>query len=210
MIVGTVSASSTGTISLTYLPSIIHFDIGTVPTSLKVTVLGDGVICDLDGAGIAAASRRMRVGNLADQYVIQLADGLVRGKNVEIEIANAHAGTLTVYGYSEATGSTYIRSMQQQALANSGIVLKDFTEVALPSMAAADELNIQFGTGKFSVTQKMALEDLKIESSFSTYTGDDVSDIRIQNENARIHSVNFIPDSTQQVYMFRFVPIGNF
>ena len=47
MIIGTIQASSTGSIMLTYLPEYLFFTAATVPTQLRVTALGDGVTCDL-------------------------------------------------------------------------------------------------------------------------------------------------------------------
>lgn len=205
MLLGTVAASSTGTINLTWLPAFIHADIATVPTSLQVSVLGDGIISDLDGAGINAVTRSRRVGTLADQYMIPLADGQVN-KNTTITIANAQASTLSLYGGSSQMAKGYFQTLTQYVLANSGQNIADFFELYLPSMGASDVLTVFYENG---FSQILTREDLKMNSSFTTYVADDVYDIRLQNYNQAIRRVNFVPAAAQNVYVLKGRGIGN-
>jgi hypothetical protein len=203
--IGTLAASTTTTIELPYCPAVIHFDASTVPTDMKVNVLGDGVVCDLDGAGIAAASRMFRVGNLADQYFIVIANGLVR-KNTKITITNAVAGTVDVYGYSERNATYYVQSLQQKCFQNSNVPFANFLELALPDMTGNDKLTVNYRAG---FTDDIAPNDLRVQSSVTTYTDDTDSDYRLRNLKNRIGGASFLAAADQQVYLFRIVALGN-
>jgi hypothetical protein len=201
----TLGVGVSTTVNLTWVPQVIHFDVGTVPTSIKVNVLGEaGVILDLDGDGIKAASRRMRVGNLADQYVLILSDGMIKGKNVEITIINADAAGFNLYGFSEGYGSTYVQSLTQKVFANSGQTFKKFSCIAIPDLAATDQLTFNFRTG---FSQLMAFEDVRMSASVDTYVDDTDSDFRINNDDASLSSINYIPAADTSVYVFRFLPV---
>lgn len=190
-------------INLNYMPALIHYAAATQFTSLKVTVIGDGVVCDLDEEGLDIISRQNRVTGL--DSVIPLANGLVR-KTTEIRIVNSAAQTPGIFGYSKANGNIYIRDIQQQVLAGSGQEFSDFFTLLLPNFVAADELNITY-RNKFN--QKYAPDDLRIDNSFRFDVQDDISDLYINNDRQKVHSVSFIPNATQQVYMQQFKPIGN-
>ena len=208
MKIGTIAGGVgvTTLISLTYLPSVLQWDGVEIPTNLKVTVLGDGVICDLDKDGIQAATRMLRVGNRINGYFVPMSDGIVTGKNVEIAVTNNGADPIDLYGYSTQKGSTYIRSLQQKVFASSGVQLSDFFQCALPNMLETDELNITY-TGGF--VQKFAPSDLRMDVSFDTFVGGDSFDFRVQNTDARVKLLSFIPTVDEQVYIFKYSPVGN-
>jgi hypothetical protein len=202
----TLGAGVQTTVSLTYLPSVIHFAVGTTPTNIKVTVLGDGVICDLDAKGIDIASAALAVGKVTDGYYIPLADGIVTGKNVEITVTNADAAGFDLFGYSTQKGMTYIRSLQQKVFAQSGVQMADFFMCSLPEFVADDELNITYQGG---FVQKFAPEDLTRENSFDTYINNDGNDFRINNTNARLTMFSFVPKADEQIYVFKYSRVGN-
>lgn len=206
MKLGEIPASSTASITLQNVPQVLHFNIGTVPTALKVNVNGDGVLCDLDGAGIQAATRLFRVGNVADEFFIVLADGFVKNKDVTITIANAHAGILSLYGYSEKYASVYIQSIQNVALQSTPKNFDKFFSLAFPDITDSDDLNVTYNDG---FTDKYAPSDLRTISSVDTYTDSTDADFRLPNQTARIKAVNFIAAAQQQVYQFRYANIGN-
>ena len=92
------------TFNLTWVPQYIHFVAGTQLTGLRVSVLGDGVITDLDAAGLSVLYNIRQFGQVTDGYTIPVANGLVRGKNVEITATNSAAQTPILYGVSMAAG----------------------------------------------------------------------------------------------------------
>jgi len=205
MKIGQLAASTTTTIKLTWLPAVIHFVSTANPTAAKVDVLGRGITCNLNTKGIAIVSAIWGQGIITNGYSIPLADGIVTGKNVEITITNAQAGTVDVYGYSTQQGATYVESMVQKVFADSGVVLSDFFQLCLPSMVAADELTISYKDG---FNQKMTIEDLRRDVAYSGIVSNSVNDIRILNHKKNIKSISFIPNAEQDVYLFRYGPIG--
>lgn len=212
MKIGTIAGGigTTTTLDLTYLPAMIHFVTATVPTAVKVNVLGDGVITDLDGAGIAAISRRLRISGVTNGFGVALASGIVIGKNVQISITNATADAFDLYGYSEAYGmaknnGVYVKSLQQKVFANSGDVFTNFAEMSFPSLTVNDQLDVTYRSG---FIQKMSPADLRWNLSYDAYIGNDVSDFRLPNR-AQISQVVFIPALDEQVYIVKYAPIGN-
>jgi hypothetical protein len=206
MLIGTLAASTTTTITLNYLPSVIHFAAATAPSAVKVNVLGDGVLCDLDAVGAAACSAMFMQGRVTNGFYIPLADGTVKGKTVEITITNAVAAAVSLYGYGTQNGSTYIRSLTQLVLASSGVELSNFFQLATPSFVTADIMTITYKNG---FNQKMSPEDLRLNVAFETSIQNTVSDLRVPNTSARVKSVSFIPNANQNVYVFKYAAIGN-
>jgi len=209
MKIGALAASTTTTISLTYMPAVIHLVTTSAPTAVKVTVLGDGVIADLDAVGIAAASAMFTKGTITNGYYLPLANGIIKGKNVEITITNAQAAEVALYGYSTQVGSTYIRSLTQKVFALSGVQLSDFFQLCLPNMAAGgitDTLNVTYKGG---FTQQMSPEDLRQDVGFDCIVQNGVNDIRVQNTDARVKMVSYVPAADENVYVFKYAPIGN-
>jgi len=147
MIIGTIPASATGTINLTYLPEFLFFEAPVVPTLIRVTALGDGVILDMDGNGLHAVNGIDSVTRVPNGFLIRLSDGLIPGRNIEIVITNPVAGVLTVHGFSTRQGSFYVQYLRQIVLANSGQTFRDFSLLALPGLAPADTIDINYQDG---------------------------------------------------------------
>ena len=147
MIIGTIPASTTGTINLTYLPEFLFFEATTVPTFVRITALGDGVILDMDGNGLNAINGIDAVARVPNGFLVRLSDGLIAGRNIEIVIANPIAGALTVHGFSTRQGSFYVQYLRQIVLANSGHTFRDFSLLALPGLATADTVDINYQDG---------------------------------------------------------------
>lgn len=203
MIIGTIPASSTGTINLTYMPEYIAFVAATVPTQLRVTALGDGVICDLDANGINALNGADEVSRLANAFVIRLADGMIKGRNVEITITNAVASVLTVYGYSERKGIDYLQSIRQTILASSGVEFRDFGLLGLPALGAADTVDILYADGHNQRFMDVELNLLRQQNSWNN-----TFEV-IDNWDGRITSVNVIAATQQTAYLQRFAPVAD-
>jgi len=204
MKVKTLIASDTTTWNMTWLPQFLFFVATTVPTMFKVSVFGDGVIADLDGDGLDALNSIKHVGQVTNGYMINLADGIVKGKNVEISITNAVAGTVDVYGIVLEDGDIYVQSIRQQALASSGVEIRDFAYVAFPSAAVGDVWNITFEddtTHKFDRAELNALLCLEENPVGTKYN--------IDNLDGTIRVIQFTPAATQTIYIVQFAPVGN-
>lgn len=209
MRIGTLTTGSgvVTTISLTYLPSALHFDAGTQLTGLKVTVLGDGVITDLDAAGLNAVGKANRVTSDVGITFIPLADGIVTGKNVTIEITNSAAQTPAIYAFSmKKKAGFYIRNIQQKAFASTPVEFAGFMAAYFPSFVAADEMNVTYRDG---LVQKMAPEDLRVINSIDNQINDNGNDFYVNNVGMNVKGVSFIADSDQQVYLTKYSNIGN-
>jgi len=197
-------ASTTTTWNMTWLPQFLFFVAATVPTMFKVSVFGDGVIADLDGDGLDALNSIKHVGQVTNGYMINLADGIVKGKNVEISITNAVAAGVDVYGIVTEEGDIYVQSLRQQALASSGVEIRDFAYAAFPSAAAGDVWNITFADGithKFEMAELNALLALEENPISGKYN--------IDNLDGTIKVIQFIPAATQTIYIVQFYPAGN-
>lgn len=185
------------TFNLTYVPQYIHFVAATQLTGLKVTVLGDGVIMDLDAAGLSALYNIRQFGQVTNGYNIPLTDGLIPGKNVEIVATNSAAQTPILYAMSMQKGSAYIQSLRQTALANSGVVLKKFAYMAIPAIAAADVLNITFVDG---LVDKVEAAELPARSNLYQSASLNI----IDNVEGMIDTVQFTPSANRTVYVVRY------
>lgn len=184
------------TFNLTFVPQYIHYVAGTQLTGLKVSVLGDGVLTDLDAAGLSALYNIRQFGQLANGYTIPVADGLIPGKNVEITATNSAAQTPTLYAISLQYGSAYIQCLRQTALANSGVVLERFAYMAIPAIAAGDDLNITFVDGlvqKFTNAELAPVANLFQSASLNI----------IDNTEQMIDAVQYTPAANRTVYVVR-------
>lgn len=152
-----IAASVSDTKSIPYCPQFLTFNIGTVPSSMKIEVAGDGVIFAIDGTGITNLNGVRIVGELpSGQYVFRLADGYIQ-KNTSFTIANAHAGQLDVYGWSEGAGTGYVLHNQAKAFANAALEVDDFFYAAFPSAAATDTFTITWSNGKTETMTRLEL-----------------------------------------------------
>ena len=193
----TTGAAVVTTFNLTWVPQYIHFVAATQLTGLKVTVLGDGVITDLDGAGLSALYNIRQYGQVTNGYTIPLADGLIRGKNVEITATNSAAQTPILYGVSMQMGSHYIQCLRQTALANSGVAISQFAYLAIPAIAAADVLNITYVDG---LTNKVEAAELPAMANVFQSASLNV----IDNVEAMMDEVQFTPAANRTVYVVRY------
>lgn len=200
MKVKTLVASTTTTWNMQWLPQFLFFVATTVPTMFKVTVFGDGVIADLDGNGLDALSSIKHVDGVTNGYMINLADGIIKGKTVEISITNAVAGTVDVYGIVLEDGDIYVQSLRQQVLAASGAEIRDFAYIAFPSAAAGDRWHITFEDGITHTFERAELEALlSLEENTNGSTK-----YNIDNLDGTIRVVQFLPAATQTIYVVQF------
>ncbi len=193
----TTGAAVVTTFNLTWVPQYIHFVAATQITGLKVTVLGDGVIMDLDAAGLSVLYNIRQYGQVTNGYTVPLANGLIRGKNVEITATNSGAQTPILYGVSMAAGSRYIQCLRQTALANSGVEIERFAYLGIPAIAAADVLNITYVDG---LTQKVEAAELPAMANVFQSGSLNV----IDNVEGMIDNVQFTPAANRTLYLVRY------
>ena len=193
----TTGVGVVSTFNLTWVPQYINFVAATQITGLKVTVLGDGVIMDLDAAGLSVLYNTRQYGQVTNGYSIPLADGLIRGKNVEITATNSAAQTPILYGSSMQAGERYIQCLRQTALANSGVTLSKFAYLGIPAIAAADVLNITYVDG---LTQKVEAAELPFMANVFQSGSLNI----IDNIEMMIDEVQFTPAANRTIYVVRY------
>jgi len=204
MKIGTTGAviSTAYTFNLTFVPQYLFFATATAPSNLRVSVFGDGVITDLDAAGVLFVQGLRLNGRVTNGYMIPLADGLIKGKNCEIVYTTGAATAVDLYGISLQNGENYVQCIRQTVLANSGSTITKFAALGLGNSATADIINITFSDG---LNQKVQFEELK--ATLSIYCNDVNNMIGIDNIDAQIQSVQFTPAVTQVIHLVKYASV---
>jgi len=193
----TTGAGVVTTITLTYLPEKIYFVAATQLIGLKVEVLGEGVICDLNANGLTAAGRHRLVGFATNGYVINLADGIIKGKTVVLTFTNSATQTPDIFAFGDNEGSVYVRTLRAPVLAASTTRFTKFAALFLPSADAADTINITYEDG---LTQQWAREDVQAQSGEFQQTAAYV----IDNLSGTTKEVMFTSASAQTAFVMDF------
>lgn len=154
---------------LPYLPEILYWNDAAAPiTALRVQSDKDGVLYDLNAAGIAAMRGYLHTGALAanDQSVTLASGHLIR--NVTVSGTTAAAGAINFYTHSDnkATDKAPVVPMKAQMdtiQALSPVTFDNFAALFIPALATlTDYVDIEYIDGH---VQRMELEDLLIEST---------------------------------------------
>lgn len=203
---GTIAAGVgvSTTIQLTYLPQYLGFFVGTTPVSIRINVLGDGVTMDLDALGVTQFNGFETIGLQALQFLIPLADGLVKGKNVEITIVNGDAAAFAIFGWSKLPATQYFIYQRQTILANSGVDFGNFALLAIAAPGAADIFNLTYRSG--IVAANSTLNEIQFDVS---YFQNNVGVFLIHNLDQIIRNVNIIPTAQRVAYLMKYEIIGN-
>lgn len=193
------------TINTTFVPQYLMYVGATQLQSLKVTVFGDGITCDLDTAGLNLLGSQRLIGSKLNTYIIPIADGLVPGKNVEIIAVNGVAANIAIFGINMKYGSKYIQSLRQTVLASSGANFANFSFLSLANSGAADLLNITYRDG---MTQKVDVQNElpAIASMYQNLVNN--SNYIIDNWQGNVRNVQYTPVATQLVHLVRVVQVG--
>lgn len=204
MKIGTLTTGDTvaSNFKMNYLPQVIYFIAATQITSMKVTVAGDGVICDLNALGLSGVSGMRRYGAVANSFYIQIADGFIPNKVVEIDVINSAVQTPILYGHSLQRGAAYITHMRETVLAASGKVFQDFMHLCVLSMATTDLMTIGFDDGH--------VQDVESTELLGIYTlySNEVDSYCVDNLGGFINYVKLTPAADRVVVVSRVVPIG--
>jgi hypothetical protein len=202
----TTGAAVSTTLLLTYVPQYITFTAATQLTSLKVTVLGDGVICDLDTVGLNMLGQQRLLGQKTNTYVIPIADGMIPNKNVEIIMVNSAAQTPPVFAINMQYGKRYIQSIRQTVLAASGTTFGNFAFLSLGNTAVNDLITVTYRDG---LVQKVdPLTELQVIAGLYENIVNNNNYI-IDNWQGNVRTVQFTPVATQVVHLCRVVNVGN-
>jgi hypothetical protein len=206
MKIGTTGAviSTAYTFNLTFVPQYLFWATAVAPQALKVSVFGDGVVTDLDAAGVLFVQGLRMNGRVTNGYMIPLANGLIKGKNVEIIYTTGAATAVDLYGISLRNGDAYIQCLRQTALANSGVNIQKFAAVGLGNGATGDIINITYADG---LSQKVQFEELK--PTLGLYCNDINNMMGIDNVDAEIDQVSFVPAATQIIHLVKYARVGD-
>ena len=204
---GDFAASTTTTIQVQFVPQFIFFpDVTTVPTLLQIEVLGEGgTILNLDGAGCDVMNNINAKGSVANGYVFQLADGLIKEKTVQITMTNAVAGTISAYGYSpNGEGSAYAKYEKNTILADSGATFQDFAVLGFDSPTAQDIFNVQLTGGG---SDKIGVEEIESYQQIFQNYNPVAEGLIINNTAQQYKSVEVIPSTDRGVYVLSYKPV---
>lgn len=186
--------------TMTYVPQyLIYDDGGNVPTSIRCTVLGDGVICDIVAAQIPMIDHIRALGVVANHSVIPLSDGLIKNKNMTIDFTTSAVGAINIYGSSFEEGDAYMMTLQATVLANSGQEFTKFAYLAIPGMGANDYVNIEFEDG---TVQRFDQPEFDVICGFTqNFTA---GQFIVDNIDGRIRKLQLIPAANRTVAVLRY------
>lgn len=189
---------------LAELPQKIHWnDAGTAITGLRVTTDKEGVLIDLNAAGIAAMRGYMKTGPQAANDQNQwLASGKL-ARNVTISGTTGGAGVINFYARSDNRATDKLpvvpmMSFAQTLNALSPTIFDNFAALFIPTMATlTDFADIEYYDGH---TQRWEIEDLIGESS----DFQEVAGIIINNHDAKIHRATIRCAAATPVYVLKY------
>jgi len=191
-----VDAEDNKTLQLNYCPETLLIKSLDSPSKIQVRALGEGVICDLDATG-ATVMRNIR-NNYSDgnYYAFRLADGLLKNKNIEIEVT-AGDNSIEVFVYSTGEeGSCYIITERNTVLANTSQEFRKFFALGLGAFNPGDQLTINYNSG---VTQLLnSADEVKALASESHQ-----SVLLIDNLEQDVTSVVVVPTDNTTYYVQR-------
>lgn len=158
MKIGSLLANATDTFRLTYMPEFLLVKSALAPAKVVVRSLGDGVTADADATGITLLNQPRFNKQVAGYWLLPLADGLVVGKNVEVEITAGNAAA-DVNVYSNNTGKNFIITERNTVLANTAQSFKGFFFLGFSTIGANEQITAIFKDG---TTQLLTADDIQI------------------------------------------------
>ncbi len=206
MLIKTIATGVTETFQTNYLGTyLLLVGLSDVTDNLvvKVVPMGDGVLVDLDSAGVDAIGTWKLTGDPGNyRRVIPLADGLVPAKVVDITITNGSAADLSVYMPVTKKGSLYVQCVQQTILANSQAIFTDFSALFLNAMVLQlGQITVDWRDGSSHTFSPAELQQF---SMFFQYVLATILD----NTDGSVRKVTIIPTTTLKVQLIRYRKIG--
>lgn len=207
MLLGAVGASATTSFTLPFVPQALGLANITTITNVRVTVLGDGVICDLDATGLANLKNTRQQGAVTSYVEIMLANGVVKNKTCLIEITNGVTASTAYHTTMANSGdaSLYYVSQKTTVLAGAGTDFRKFAVLGLAASATTDYAIVTFKDG---ATQRYEQAEVRILFSKFQAVENNANDLRIDNIDGWIDTVTFYPTATQLVYVQSWKAVG--
>lgn len=190
--------------NLPYLPEVLHWnDAGNPITALRVQSDKDGILYDLNAAGIAAMRGYRQYGPLTanDQNVMLASGHSIR--NITITGTTAAVGVINFYTHSnnKATDKKPVvpfRAQADTATALTPTTFQNFAALFIPTMATlTDYADIEYEDGH---VQRWEIQDLICEST----RFQEVPGIIIDNLDAIIHRATIRCAAATPVYSLRY------
>lgn len=214
-------ATLTGALSydqiIQFLPEtlIIHKTAGNFPTSLRVVMAGNIVVCDLDLAGMRALSEiqvmQSPIANVTgdvtfDSLQIPLANGIIKGTTVQITLTfGAVIDGAALYAWQQQEGDMVVQSLRTTVLANSGQDFAKFAYLVIEGMQDTDIVNLAFRTG---VIQPSHRQELLVDEIYYGNQSIPDQDVTINNLAQRYETVTLIPSANRTVTFVQYVPVA--
>lgn len=192
MKLGVIAANATETFRLTYLPETLLIASTAAPAKVQVRILGEGVTHDNDSTGAVLLNQIRNNAEIANFWEYIIADGLLRGKNVEIEITAGNAAT-TVYGRSNSSGSCPIYLEKNTILINTQQTFEKFFVLGLSAIGNNDRVTIEYIDG---TTDELAADEIKLE-----FANNSQSKLVIDNLEQTIKKVTVV--ASQQITVYK-------
>ena len=195
-------AGATTAREITFCPQFLVISgVAAIDCDVKVQTLQDGVIVDVDNAGLQAVKQPAAIGVPSANYVVlQLTNGLLGNATTIITIANNDGiNPVDVFGTSEmGKGNTYTSVFRTRVFANAGQSFSNFSAMYIPA-AGADDIFSVFSKSK-GLNDNMKREEIRALTLYSQ--GLDV--FAILNFDQSVTNVVYTPTADRDVYTMAF------
>lgn len=197
MKIATIAASATTTVQLNYCPEYVLIKSTATPTKVQVRALGEGVICDLDATGVTLMSSiRDNKPDVTGYFKLRLSDGLLKNKNIEVEVTAGAASTDVFVFSTGELGSNYIVTERMTVLASTSNEFRKFFALGFGAFNTGDQVTVNYTSGLSQVyTSSDEIKALAAE------TTDDR--LLIDNLEQDVSSVVVLPTSNTVYYVQR-------
>lgn len=194
MLLGNSAANTLTTFRLPFCPETLLIVSAGVPQRVQVRALGEGVILDLDATGLPLVRNIRNNQQPTNHYSLVLADGLLKGKNIEIDVTSHASNASTVYCYSSGNfGNNYVRTERVTILANTAYTFRKFFALGLSAVNNNDQITINYRSGLSQLLSAAdELQSLAAERDFVRNT--------IDNLDGEIDEVTIVPTAQITVY----------
>jgi hypothetical protein len=205
MKLGTISASSSGTFTLEYVPQYVGIKFSTGGTLDSVTVTTDeGTICNLNGDAVKAIAQSFSFGDLADAdnvYFVPLAAGYIGNKKCTVYVSTGAGGTgVDLYGTSveKAPHPIIFNSYIFDVIANGNTEINKFTKFGIIGFANTDVLTYNSNSGS---SDRLFLEEIRSIASFDYDNQDDY--VIFNNDDADIKNIIYSPSANRTCWLIQ-------
>jgi hypothetical protein len=204
-------ATTTQTVQTLPQYLIIPGGLGRV-SSLRVSVLGESELVNIEGVNVVYLVQQYRKQTVFEgttDVLIPLANGLIRGKNVQISVTLTAGPNLVLHGASYGRGNVYIQTLQQIVLQNSGQIFDRFAMLAVLNPDVSDTFDLNFNDGGSDRWEGRILTSLTTLFQAQGDSGSPFVGSYIDNAGREIDKVTVIPaGSNRTVVLMRYADVG--